>query len=58
MGVMACCRRGCDGIMCHDYSVETGYVCYECKAELEDTNPNCVQDEDGFILSKMFGEEV
>lgn len=72
MGVMACCRNGCDQIMCHDYSEVTGYICYECRNELEVSNPSCIkevelfmetekvnryEDEDGFSLSQMFGEE-
>ena len=72
MGVMECSRRGCDNIMCHDYSEETGYICWECKSELESSNPANVNevelfmdsekenskynDEDGFSLERMFGE--
>lgn len=71
---MVCCRSGCDNIMCHDYSEVTGYVCCECKSEMIEYNLVNVQgvknfmnsekqntdyeDEDGFSLSKMFGEEL
>ena len=40
MGVMACNRRGCDNIMCNDHSEVTGYICWECKSELEESNPS------------------
>lgn len=32
---MACSRRGCENIMCSIYSDEYGYICYDCKKELE-----------------------
>ena len=36
MGVMACYRKGCDGIMCHTYIDDIGYVCYDCQREFYD----------------------
>jgi len=71
MGIMECSRKGCENIMCADYSEETGYICYECKSELEESNPTSVQDvkyfmktnkkkyqiNEKFSLAKMFGEE-
>lgn len=39
MGVMACSREGCDGIMCSKHSHEHGYICYECFDELVETGP-------------------
>jgi hypothetical protein len=35
MGVMKCDRNGCDEILCSYYSREYGYICGECKSELE-----------------------
>jgi hypothetical protein len=35
MGVLACDRRGCENIMCDNYSHEHGYICWECLAELK-----------------------
>lgn len=35
MGVMSCCRKHCDGIMCDTYVPSVGYVCYECKEEFK-----------------------
>jgi hypothetical protein len=35
MGVMKCYRNGCDKIMCDYYNDEFGYLCWECKEELE-----------------------
>ncbi len=72
MGVMECNRKGCEHIMCDNYSEVTGYICYDCKRELEDSNPSSIsdvekfmqttkenkyEDEDGFSLSQMFGED-
>ena len=72
MGILACNRIGCNNIMCDDYSELTGYICWECKIELEESNPTGIkdvekfmsttkeekyEDEDGFSLSKLFGEE-
>lgn len=37
MGVLACNRYGCENIMCDFYSHEYGYLCWECKTELENT---------------------
>lgn len=37
MGVLACDRYGCDNIMCDFYSHTYGYLCWECKNELENT---------------------
>lgn len=37
MGVLVCDRNGCDNIMCDFYSHTYGYLCYECKTELENT---------------------
>jgi len=34
MGVMACCRIGCDNIMCDRCSNRHGYICDECFDEL------------------------
>jgi hypothetical protein len=36
MSVLACCRQGCDNIMCTRYSSEYGYICNECFEELVD----------------------
>ncbi len=37
MGVLACDRYGCENIMCDFYSHTYGYLCWECKNELENT---------------------
>ena len=37
MGVLACDRRGCERIMCDNYSHTHGYLCYDCKQELVET---------------------
>lgn len=37
MGVLACDRYGCENIMCDFYSHTYGYLCRECKTELENT---------------------
>lgn len=73
MGVKECNRKGCEHIMCDEYSEVTGYICYECKQELEGSNPTSIREvelfmetdkpsryenENGFSLAKMFGEEV
>ena len=34
MSVLACDRRGCEGIMCDRLSSKFGYICDECFAEL------------------------
>jgi hypothetical protein len=52
MGVKSCSRRGCDDIMCGIYSTETGYICGECKIELEEFNPTSVQDVKDFMDSE------
>lgn len=71
MGVKECSRKGCTHVMCDNYSAVTGYICYSCKAELEELEPSSVKevelfmqteksqydDEDGFNLAKMFGED-
>jgi len=73
MGVMGCDRKGCKNIMCNTYAQEIGYVCYECKTELEDSNPTSLQDvkdfmdldkerkylndEGEFDLKEFFGED-
>lgn len=36
MGVLACDRKGCDNIMCDNYSPEYGYICWECLRELSE----------------------
>ena len=36
MGVLACDRKGCDNIMCDNYSSEHGYICWECLRELRE----------------------
>jgi hypothetical protein len=36
MGVLECDRHGCENIMCDYYSDEFGYLCWECKQELEE----------------------
>lgn len=38
MSVLECNRRGCNNIMCDNISYKHGYLCYECKQELIDTN--------------------
>ena len=49
MGVKECSRKGCENIMCDEYSEVTGYICYECKSELEASNPNCIKDVETFM---------
>ena len=47
MGVLACDRVGCESIMCDYYSHDFGYICYECKSELEQKgacNIQCFMD--------------
>lgn len=36
MGVMSCYRKGCEGIMCHTYVPEIGYICSECQIEFKE----------------------
>lgn len=48
MGVLACDRYGCENIMCDFYSHTYGYLCYECKNELENTPMTDLQS---FMLS-------
>lgn len=38
MSVLACDRNSCDNIMCDFYSSEHGYLCYDCRNELVETN--------------------
>ena len=35
MSVLACCRYGCEGIMCDRYSNTYGYICNDCYDQLE-----------------------
>ena len=51
MGVMSCCRNSCEEIMCHTYSSITGYICSDCKHELEQTNPQSIKDVEKFMDS-------
>lgn len=51
MGVMACDRRDCENIMCDEYSTDFGYICYECKTELEESNPKSYSDVQNFMSS-------
>lgn len=37
MGVKACNRKGCDHIMCDNYSSDYGYICHSCFTELHDS---------------------
>ncbi|MNQ34020.1 hypothetical protein D3C85_474680 [compost metagenome] len=37
MSVLACDRNGCDNIMCDFYSPQFGYICYNCREELLET---------------------
>ena len=39
MGIMACNRRGCDGIMCYRFSYTFGYICDSCFKELVTLGP-------------------
>ena len=72
MGVMECSRKNCENIMCDTYSKVTGYICNECKSELEESNPSSTDEvrlfmltnkkeiwekDNNFSLSIMFGEE-
>ena len=58
MGVKSCNRAGCENIMCDSYSEVTGYICNECKHELEDSEPTCVEDVIAFMSTmKPLGEE-
>lgn len=34
MSVLACCRNGCDNVMCDRLSHEHGYICNDCFDEL------------------------
>ena len=69
MGVKECCRSGCEDIMCDEYNNIVGYICYECKTELENSNPTSFadvldfmrspkaivyEDEEGFSLDLVF----
>jgi hypothetical protein len=42
MGVMSCCRAGCNNIMCDTYSSVHGYICNECLIELKQFTLDCV----------------
>jgi len=48
MGVLACDRYGCENIMCDFHSDTYGYLCSECKNELENTPMTDLQS---FMLS-------
>ena len=39
MGVLACCRKDCENIVCERYSHEFGYLCDECFDELVNSGP-------------------
>jgi len=52
MGVMECCRNNCDNIMCNEYNNVLGYICYECKSELEDLKPKSFADVKEFMDSR------
>jgi hypothetical protein len=40
MGVLACDRSGCENIMCDKYSIDLGYICWECYNELVSSGGN------------------
>ena len=52
MGVMECRRKNCKNIMCNDYLIDIGYICYECKRELEESLPESEQDVRDFMDSR------
>jgi len=54
MGVLACDRKGCENIMCDYYSHDFGYICYECKSELEQKGACDITD---FMDSKKVAYE-
>ncbi len=43
MGVLACNRLGCDGIMCDRYSDEHGYICDDCFEEILVALPESIE---------------
>jgi len=51
MGVMECNRKDCNNIMCDNHSKITGYICNECKQELEESYPACIEDVKMFMES-------
>ena len=42
MSVKGCSRQGCENIMCVHSSREFGYICVECKQELQDRGECCI----------------
>lgn len=46
---MECNRKDCDNIMCNEYSEVTGYLCDECKTDLDDSCPKSVSDVEAFM---------
>ena len=44
MGVLVCNRKGCENIMCDFYSHTHGYLCWECKEELEEFTDGGIGD--------------
>jgi len=52
MSVMSCCRTDCPNIMCDIHSREFGYICYECKRELEGLKPQNIGDVKEFMNSR------
>lgn len=51
MGVLPCVRNNCDNIMCDHIIDAIGYICYDCKEELENSNPHSLADIRAFIAT-------
>jgi len=49
MGIMSCSRKKCENIMCDVYVKGYGYICNECKRELEKIEPSSEMDVINFL---------
>jgi len=52
MSVMECNRKGCDEIMCDEYSELTGYLCYSCLQDLRNFEPKSENDVKKFMKTE------
>ena len=52
MFVMECKRKNCKNIQCDNYLIDIGYICYECKSELEESLPESEEDVRDFMDSR------
>ncbi len=44
MSVLACSRKGCESIMCDNYSHRYGCLCCSCKQELKDKGDMSIEE--------------